>query len=164
MTRAAEALGVMGLLGFIVSGVGCGTAGSGIETTGPAVSHEGVAVSVVGQSCARDRNPNPRAPGPDLVRIKAEVRVHNPTASPVTVHQDAFVLAPVTGGALPNQAWGSSEPRTVSPGQTSDFELRFTTARLTCLTDMALETGSAVMMSGRPVKTPVIRFSPSRHV
>lgn len=145
---------------FAVLSFGCALAPP-FKNGGPAVSREGVQVAVTRQRC--DQVEEPEEYGWDLVETVVEVQVRNATASPLTVHRDAFRLEGAEGTALTTQTWRAAEPLTIDRGATGTFEVRFMTrGGLECAREMILDVEAGLVLPEGPVKVSAVKFVPSR--
>jgi hypothetical protein len=145
--------------GALLGGPGCALTPP-FKSEGPAVSREGVQVTVTKQRC--DEVEEPGRYGWDLVETILEVQIRNATATPLTVHRDAFRLRAPDGTSLATQTWGAAAPFTIGSGATGTFELRFMTrGGLTCGGEMVLEVAAGLALPEGPVRVSGVRFVPS---
>jgi hypothetical protein len=129
---------------------------------GSVVSPEGVKVTMVRQECALNGDPTDSSENGE---IAVQLRVNNPTADPVTIHQGTVkLLVP----DFPASAGWSPETGTISVASKSSetFEVHFKSPDELCCMDMDLhlDVGQAVTLDaagGRPVALPPLMFGPS---
>jgi len=131
---------------------------------GAVVSPEGVKVSLVRTQCAlnADLYDSSDDKGGE---ISVLLRVHNPTAAPVTIHRDAVkLLVP----EFPAVAGTPTETGTLlaASGNSEDFEVRFKSPDELCCMDMDLHLDVAKVVTfdaagGRPAALPLMMFGPS---
>jgi hypothetical protein len=129
---------------------------------GSVVSPEGVKMTLVRQECALNSDPLDSS---ETGEIAVVLRVHNPTPSPVTVHQDTVRLLvpdfPASAGMASDTAALS-----VPSGDSETFEVRFKSPDELCCVDMDLhlDVGHTVTLDGaggRAAALPPLMFGPS---
>lgn len=131
------------------------------RTSGQAESRDGVSLAVLRQSCSQTTEPE--QPGFDLVEERIELRVHNGSPEPATLHRGAFRLVTPDGSALKTMTWRAIEPMTIAGGTDSTFELRFMArGGLACTREMRLAVNDALELRARPVNLQAIAFVPER--
>jgi hypothetical protein len=129
--------------------------------SGQAASRDGVSLAILRQSCWRTSEPDWE--GADLVEERIELRVHDGSPEPLTLHRDAFRLLSPDGAALKTMTWFAVEPLTIAGGSDGTFELRFMArGTLACTQEMRLAVNDALELRARPVALQAIAFVPER--
>ncbi len=161
MHAKTAVLGVSGL--FLALGAGCMPLHPPAQNGGQVASREGVSLAISRQRCTATSDPDQQ--GTDLVEERIELRVHNRSSEPLTVHRDAFRLVTPDGDALKTVSWFVAQPVTVASGGESTFELRFMArAAIECQREMRLAADDALEVGARPVALQAIAFVPERHL
>jgi len=129
---------------------------------GSVVSPEGVKVVLVRQECALSADPLATN---QIGEIAVVLRVQNPTAGPLTIHQETVRLLvpdfPAVTGWVPEPGALS-----VANGDSETFEVRFKSPDELCCMDMDLhlDVGKTVSFDAdgkSPVSLPPLMFGPS---
>ncbi len=147
----------------LLLGSGCVPMKPPARNSGQVQSRDGVSLAIQRQGCSQTIEPE--LPGADLVEERIELRVHNGSSEPVTVHRDAFRLVTPDGSTLQTLTWLAAEPLTVAEGEERTFELRFMArGGLACAEEMRLVAGASLEISARPLALQAIAFVPERRL
>ena len=152
---AVRGVGILAL----ALGTGCLPMRPPARSSGQVDSREGISLAISRQSCTSTSDPD--QPGNDLVEERVELRVHNRSAEPLTLHRDAFRLVTPDGAALKTVSWCAAQPVAIAPGDESTFELRFMArAAIECGGEMRIAAAGALELRARPVPLQTIAFVP----
>ena len=156
-SKSLQSVLLSGLVASLGSSCAHVTPVSGVA---PTRSAEGVEVTVAADAC--DEAQEPDGYGWSLTELMLEVRVTNPTGTPILVRPGDIRLRTSDGASLGTLTWGAAIPMNVAAGATKSFDLRFMDrGSLHCGTHVELDTSGSVTAGGHALTTDGVAFTAS---